>query len=391
MTEAAGKPATRRRRFIIAGVLVAVLVALAVPGFTVLLPWWSDANAAPVRVRVAAGTAHTCAITADQTVKCWGANASGQLGIGTTEQANAPVSIVAPNEVVSLAAGGDHTCALTASGRVYCWGANGSGQLGDGTTDDRAEPALVEGLSKVLAIAASDTHTCALLTDRSVRCWGANGSGQLGTGDTADSAVPMPVKDLPARVTSVAAGNGYTCVVFTGRTVRCWGDNSDGQLGLGDLTPRLRWEPVIGLPRTSFVSTGDVHACAVTQDGVVYCWGSNASGQLGTTMAAASAAAPMAVPGLTGRFTAVAAGRDRTCALASTADVWCWGGEQTDASADPSVARPVPSLAGVRGLAIGAFHACADTSSGVYCWGRNDSGQLGAPATGTDPVAVPGV
>lgn len=392
----AESPATRKRRrgLLGLGVGLAVLIAVAIPTGAVLVPWWSDGQSAPARHTLAAGKAHTCAIVEDGAVKCWGDNGSGQLGDGTTGSSDVPVSVAGVTGAVSLAAGGDHTCSLSATGAVHCWGSNGAGQLGDGSTEDRATPVAVEGLgSGVLAVATGESHSCALLGDRSVRCWGDNGSGQLGTGDTSPSAVPVAVRDLPPRSTGVAVGSGYTCVVFTGRTVRCWGDNSDGQLGVGDLAPRLRWEPVIGLPRSSFVAAGDSHACVVTQEGIVTCWGSNWAGQLGTTLAATHAAAPLAVPGLAGRFVAVSAGYDRSCAITDAGGVACWGGQVVDPATDPSVALPVLSLTGVRDVAVGGFHTCAAADEQVWCWGSDDRGQLGTGGTpaGAEPVLVAGL
>ena len=390
------EPARRRRplwRTITVALAAVIVVGLTIPAVTILLPWWSDANVAPVQARLAAGRSHTCAITNTGEVKCWGDNSSGQLGTGTVTAATAAVVTTGLPKATALAAGGDHTCALTTTGGVSCWGANGSGQLGDGGTTDSATPVPVAGLGEgVLAIAAGESHSCALLRDRSVRCWGDNGSGELGTGDTSPSLTPIAVKDLPTRSTGVGVGSGFTCVVFTGRTVRCWGDNADGQLGVGDQRSRLRWEPVIGLPRVSTLSVGDAHACAVTREGSVMCWGANNAGQLGVTMEATNATAPLAPPGLTEHYTSVAAGYTQTCALGESKHVTCWGGEPADTASDPSVARDVPGLSGATSVSVGAFHACATTDDGIWCWGRNDLGQLGTGgASGPEPRQVEGL
>lgn len=380
-----------RRRLVSATVVAVVLVAAGV-AVKIALPWWSDRNLAPAQERIAAGTDHTCAIARDGSVRCWGENSSGQLGDGTTNSTSTPVAASGLRQVAALTAGGAHTCALTQAGAVWCWGANGTGQLGNGTTMDSAVPVRVSGLtSEALAISTSETHTCALLSDRSVECWGDNGSGQLGTGDTKSSNVPVAVKDLPAHSTAVATGTGFSCVGFTGRTVRCWGDNSDGQLGVGDLSPRMRWEPVVGLPRAKIIAAGDASACAVTDEGQVFCWGSNAAGQLGTTTQAQAAAAPLAVPGISGSFVTVAAGATETCAATTSGQATCWGGEVGE-SVDPSDARVVTGVNGIQDLAVGGHHVCATTSGHVYCWGRNDRGQLGNGGGGSGglPVAVTG-
>lgn len=373
----------------LAGVGVTLLAVIAV-ALVVVLPWWTDGASTPAPTTLAAGRQHTCTIRPDRTVACWGGNGSGQLGTGSTAPSTIPLPVPDLTDVVSLAAGGEHTCALTAAGAVWCWGDNASGQLGTGTTSPSPVPAQVSGLERgVLSVTTSESHSCALLGDRSVRCWGDNGSAQLGTGNTMASSIPVPVEDMPARSTGVAVGNGFTCVGFTGRTIRCWGENGDGQLGLGDLRPRTRWEPVIGLPRTGFVAVGDAHACSITQDGVVMCWGANRAGQLGIGLDAQSALAPMGIAGLEGRFTSVAAGYDSSCALSEAGDVTCWGGTHGVPGTEPAPVRQVP-LPRAQAVAVGSFHACAATDDGIYCWGNNGSGQLGSGggADSVDPVRV---
>ncbi|MCH7488626.1 MAG: hypothetical protein IIB23_03255 [Chloroflexi bacterium] len=157
-------------------------------------------------VALAAGGFHTCSLTAAGTVACWGHNGSGQLGLGTTEGQATPMVVPAlATGVAAIAAGNNHSCALTTAGGLKCWGRNASGQLGDGTKTDRLTPVDVWGLtSGVAAVATGDFHTCALMTAGGIRCWGRNLEGQLGAqtvelcpslflGDVPCSTIPLDV------------------------------------------------------------------------------------------------------------------------------------------------------------------------------------------------------
>jgi DNA-binding transcriptional regulator YdaS (Cro superfamily) len=142
--------------------------------------------------------------------------------------------------VAAIAAGGAHTCALTTAGAVRCWGANDAGQLGNGTTTNQLMPVYVDWLtSGVAAIAAGGAHTCALTTAGAVRCWGANDAGQLGNGTTTNQLMPVYVDWLTTDVAAIAAGSDYTCALTTAGAVKCWGANDTGQLGDGTTTSRL--------------------------------------------------------------------------------------------------------------------------------------------------------
>ena len=135
---------------------------------------------------VAAGVAHTCALSTDGSVRCWGSRRQRPARRRDDHDAHEPPADPVLSGVKAIAAGRAHTCALTTSGGVRCWGANDSGQLGDGSTTNRMRPPTTDVLSGVKAVAAGGAHTCALMTDGGVRCWGANSSGQLGDGSTAD-------------------------------------------------------------------------------------------------------------------------------------------------------------------------------------------------------------
>lgn len=341
---------------------------------------------------VGAGADFSCALV-NGGVRCWGYNAYGQLGNGSTTDSTGPVLVVGlASDVRAIAVRDYHTCALV-SGDVRCWGYNAYGQLGNGSTTASSVPVQVPGLtSGVEAITAGGYHTCAIVNGR-VQCWGYNASGQLGSGSTTSSPVPVQVPGLESGVEAIAAGRLHTCAIVNGG-VRCWGSNAYGQLGNGSVTDSSGPVQVGGLTSgVSAVAAGDYHTCALVNGGV-QCWGYNYSGALGTgTDFNGLVLVPAQVSGLTSGAEAVAAGRYHTCAIVS-GGVQCWGygydGEIGNGSATYS---PVPAQ--VLGLTNGGEaitaswrHTCAVVNGGVQCWGWNAHGQLGNGTTVDSLVPV---
>jgi alpha-tubulin suppressor-like RCC1 family protein len=181
---------------------------------------------------VATGSAHACALTTNGAAKCWGSNNHRQLGDGSVGNRYTPVDVVGlETPAVALAAGLYHTCALLAAGTVKCWGGNASGQLGDGSLTDRPTPVAVSGLEAgTVALVAGLRHTCALTDSGAVRCWGRNFYGQLGDGTV--SSRNTPVTAIGSGATEVVAGDDHTCAIVSG-SPRCWGSHQFGQLGIG--------------------------------------------------------------------------------------------------------------------------------------------------------------
>jgi alpha-tubulin suppressor-like RCC1 family protein len=255
--------------------------------------------------QVAGGGEFTCAVSTVGGAWCWGRNDSGQVGdgVGTADEFPASgftprgvVGLSSPGMVTAVATGGKHACALTTAGGVRCWGLDATGQVGDGTTTGgpaicascRPSPVDVTGLSSgVSAIAAGGQHTCAVMSaDGSVQCWGSNSNGQLGVDKTAtpQSLVPVLVPALTG-VTAISAGGNETCAKLADSSVTCWGQNSSGQLGNLGTTDSSAPVDVAGTGPSAAVSSLDVglsHACiVVSSSGNSGCWGNNATGQLG--------------------------------------------------------------------------------------------------------------
>jgi alpha-tubulin suppressor-like RCC1 family protein len=339
-----------------------------------------------------AGDFHACAVTVGGGLKCWGANTDGQLGDGTTTVRLTPRGVAGlASGVRAVTAGGEHTCAVTTGGSVKCWGNNNSFQLSDGTLLDRSSPVDVLGLgSGVLAVTAGGQHTCAVTSGGAVFCWGNNSYGQLGDGTTGNQSTPVDVVGLVSGVRSVTAGAEHTCAVTSGGAVKCWGYNTDGQLGDGSSGNQSSPVDVVGLGSgVQAISAGGQHTCALTGEGAVKCWGDNTAGQLGVT-SVGDQWLPVDVVGLGSGVQAISAGGQHTCALTSEGAVKCWGDNTAGQLGDDTTQNqtaPVDVVglgSGAQAVSAGLHHTCAMTISGkVECWGANDSGQLG---DGTLPV-----
>jgi alpha-tubulin suppressor-like RCC1 family protein len=287
-----------------------------------------------------------------------------------------------------MIAGDEFACALLTNGTAKCWGLGESGQRGDGSFSTFAlNPVNVNGLSGAVSIAASYGHTCALLSNATVKCWGENREGQLGNGTTANpgTAQPVTVSGITG-ATAVATGAYHTCALLNTGTVRCWGRNHQGQLGNGTATSSSTAVTVSGLSGVAKISGGGVHTCAVLTNGTMRCWGENVFGQLGNGSTATSYT-PVQVSGITNAVD-VSVGWRHTCALLADGTARCWGenafgqlGNGTLTNATTPVA--VTGIAGAVGVTAGWWHhSCALLSSGtVKCWGVNQWGQFGSGNT----------
>jgi alpha-tubulin suppressor-like RCC1 family protein len=333
---------------------------------------------------------HSCGLVAGGRVACWGAGDQGQLGHGSLSGSVTPVIVTTTTglpleSVVAVVAGRDFSCALRSTGRVYCWGDNSYGQLGNGTVGDSTRAVIVPGSARVTSITASYVHACMMYDTGHVYCWGQNLDGQLGDGGTSASWTPVEVVDLHD-ATSIAAGLAHTCAVRRYGHVVCWGSDSDGQLGYDVESSPFGDRPIVtDVTDAVEVSAGALHSCALMSTGQVKCWGNNSNGQLGdnsTTTRTTPVIAHMPYPA-----TRVATGRYHSCALLATDAVRCWGdnaygqlGDGTTIDRD----EPVHAENDVAAIAAGGRQTCGVRTNGTArCWGDNDYGQLG-DGTNTD-------
>jgi hypothetical protein len=268
-------------------------------------------------VQLDAGDTHTCAVTATSTLKCWGGNGSGQLGLGNTNSIGdggsemgsslAAIDLGSGRTVQSVSAGGNHTCAIVDAGDIKCWGSNSSGQLGIRSTataigdgsGEMGSSLTTTFVGPAIQVATGREHTCALFFDGTVKCWGDNQYGQLGRANTTDvgrtslsMGIYLSAINLGSgrTATQISTGDDHTCALLDDGTVKCWGLNGSGQLGRSDKfnygdssseTISAMSAISFGSRRVVSISTGAAHSCAYFGDGSSRCWGENSDGQLG--------------------------------------------------------------------------------------------------------------
>jgi alpha-tubulin suppressor-like RCC1 family protein len=341
----------------------------------------------PAAAALALGDHHACAVTTSHAVYCWGLNDAYQLGhpaatqgdeicLGAVSGQTVPCtytpSLVANlSPAAAIAAAGAWTCILTTGGAVQCWGAVQTSEGDAGATYDAGvacglgtqasggtcypAPYTVTGVSGSTQLAVGYDHACAIvaagsLTDagNAVSCWGSNNEGQVSPYACPQSICASPIArgDLPT-TTSIVAGDLFTCALASDGSVRCFGDNTYGQLGhapgtQGDLGSAASPEGGFGVynptptaaivtAASSLVGGGDESTCALLSDGTVECWG-----QITTS----GSATPVSISGLPPVNALGTFDGSYVCGLAAaTGSVWCWtlGSSAAPVNINPTV------------------------------------------------------
>ena len=242
-------------------------------------------------VGIAAGGYHSCELMSDGTVMCWGYNHDQQITAGTFGNTHTATAAAGIAGAVAVTAGAYHSCALLGNGSAACWGYNNDGETGTSPSPfntlsiSARQLDAATGAGTIGTTAQGGWHTCAVLTNGSVSCWGFNGHGELGNGSTfSPQPLGTPVTASPLSLaTSVAAGGYHTCAI-AGGAVMCWGANESAQLGRGVFGGDLLVPAAVsGTPPPALsVDAGAYHTCAVFSGADdVRCWGRNTEGEVG--------------------------------------------------------------------------------------------------------------
>ena len=238
-------------------------------------------------------TGFTCGIFSDIALKCWGYNSYGQLGIGSTTNQNTPqtVNLGTGRTAVSVSIGQYHSCAIVDDGSLKCWGRNYYGELGiGGTTGSSTKYTTPQTVNlgtgrTAVSVSSGQYHTCAILDDGSLKCWGQGTSGQLGIGSTTNQNTPQLVNLGTGRTAvSISVGIEHTCAILDNGNLNCWGAGYPYRLGNNQYSTNHNTPQLVNLgtgPTAVSVSAGYYHTFAVLDDGSLQCWGGNNFGQLG--------------------------------------------------------------------------------------------------------------
>jgi alpha-tubulin suppressor-like RCC1 family protein len=366
------------------------------------------------------GAFHTCGITVEGIAWCWGRDSWGQLGnSGSSSDELEPTLVevsgmTGEKAFVQIAGGYQHTCGLTAEGVVWCWGDDGDGQLGDDGPSIGSQ-VRVEVNTNTITVEKAFVHietygysSCGITADGLAWCWGRDDDGQLGNGPVYHSAgrpYPVDTSTMAGELTQLgmALGLKHGCSVTSDGTPWCFGSGGFGQLGNGGTSAQSP-DPVdvsamLGSRVLKELTAGIHHTCAISGDGISWCWGRDWNGQLGNGGSDTDSQIPTAVTTatMTGSlvFVQLTGGSGHTCGF-TNGYAWCWGrdtygglgnggGVNHTGSPDAVDRSDMGGDQNLIGISIAGNHSCGLSSRGsVWCWGRDNQGQLGNGGSPTD-------
>lgn len=351
------------------------------------------ASATTTVAAIAPGGGTNCSVVTGGAGYCWGDNAYGQVGDGTTTPRHQPTLVSGNYTWASLSSEYDQgdsaatTCGVTTGGDAYCWGHNSHGEIGDGTTTERDVPTLVSGSHVWSSISVGAVDVCGITTANLAYCWGANWDGEVGDNTQTQRTSPTAVSG-GLTWTSITVGSYDACGVTTTGDGYCWGWNTIGQTGDGTTTQHHVPTAISGAYQWSNISAGKGNGtnCGVTTSGVGYCWGYDGHSEFGDG-GTANQTVPTAVSG-SHTWISISSGSYSTCGLTTSNDAYCWGVNWNGQIGDNSgTSKTVPTAVygGLKFSSViaGANKTASDTNCGLaldgveYCWGYNSEYQIG--------------
>jgi alpha-tubulin suppressor-like RCC1 family protein len=349
-------------------------VSIATEGKTVVVrpdgtarAWQWDAGASPAPTgfmaeyptMVATTSKHSCALSSDGRVQCWGDNGDGQLGDGTTTARANPTDVTGllGKLAVHVAVGNRTSCAVLVDGTVWCWGRGEA--LGQGAPIQfgvpTPTPVKVQGLpASALQVGVAGKTACALLMDGTVACWGpgkgAEGAWGGSTGSAGDPSKPVAARTGKLLGPAIAISSGMDssghdghCALLSSGVVECWGAFPGNGSDYSDVPVKVL---AGGKDRAVAVESGGDDSCIVLADGTVRCWGLNESGQLGQGFSSSPLKFPVPVANLGDVIAVSAAGGDGhdVCALTAASALFCWGADMGGPGVDLDAPHLVMTL-----------------------------------------------
>lgn len=369
----------------------------------------------------AAGGRHNCVLKMNNDFYCWGKNNFGQIGNSLSDEVSVKSPLLIENflssseKIVTLSLAYTHSCLLTNIGNVFCWGNNSSGGVGISQSVSKVySPVMIDlalpSEDKVLSISAGGHHSCAITSGKEVFCWGNNNKGQLGV-----NSVDI-FRDVPSLVdqTNLASDEYFidlklaflhSCGITNLHRVYCWGSNQNGELGNGSSDPLALLPTLVDVSMLDFddepakIFSGYYSNCFISKKNKSYCWGSNMNGSLGLGTIGGTYPLPEIINDFStpqNYFTSFSLGFYFNCGVTNLGKVYCWGrnnsGQLGDGSLDDrSSPTPVDTSLSFRSVRVGDYHSCAESTSGkMLCWGSNNDGQLGLgnSASSSSPLPV---
>ena len=327
--------------------------------------------------QISAGSNHTLGIKNDGTLRAWGANWYGQLGLNNYDDRWVPTLVTGTNWT-AVAAGEYHSLALKTDGTLWAWGYNWNGQLGLNDNVTRLVPTQVTGTNWA-AIATYNNHNLALKTDGTLWAWGLNSYGQLGLNDYDTRLVPTQITGTSW--TAIAAGGDYSLALKSDGTLWAWGLNSDSQLGLGDAISRTLPVQVNSDTDWRAIAAGSNHSLAIKTNNTLWAWGYNLDGQLGL-----DDTNPRDIPtrvGADSNWGMIVCGSAYTLGIRTNNTLWAWGyNGYGQLGLNDYSPRYQPAQVGTdtnwKKIEAGWYHSAGLKAGGApYSWGNNNSGQLG--------------